>query len=111
MADKVEKPTQVTVEALKAHTNAGESYDVGDTYDVDEAAVDNLALQGMAARVDRVAVAKEQRRTAEKAEAARRSGKKTAVEPMTTTSETGRGLAGRTRAAKTPRIGRTRSKR
>lgn len=49
---------KVTVEALKSHTAAGEAYDVGDTYSVDEAAVENLAVQGMAARVDRVAHAK-----------------------------------------------------
>ena len=66
MADKVEKPVQVTVEAIKAHTNAGESYDVGDTYDVDEAAVDNLAHLGMAIRVDRKAAAKAATKAAEK---------------------------------------------
>lgn len=53
-----ETPKKVTVEALKYHTTAGESYDVGDTYDVDETAVDNLVAQGMAVRTDRVAHAK-----------------------------------------------------
>jgi uncharacterized Zn finger protein len=56
MADA--KPTKVTVEAINYHTNAGEEYQVGDTYEVDEAAVDNLAIQRMAIRVDRTAVAK-----------------------------------------------------
>jgi len=56
MAD--EKPKTVQVETLKYHTNAGKEYQVGDTYDVPEAAVDNLAHLGMAIRVDRVAVAK-----------------------------------------------------
>jgi hypothetical protein len=64
MAD--EKPKTVKVEALKYHTNAGEAYDVGDTYDVDEAAVDNLVHQGMAVRVDRAAVAKASAKAAER---------------------------------------------
>jgi hypothetical protein len=55
---------KVTVEALKPHTNAGESYDVGDTYDVDHSAVENLAVQGMAVRTDRVAHAKALKSTA-----------------------------------------------
>jgi len=58
MADKDEKPKKVTVEAIKWHTNAGETYDVGDTYDVDEDAAASLAIQGMAIRTDREAVAK-----------------------------------------------------
>jgi hypothetical protein len=64
MADKADKPKMVEVEAIKYHTNAGEAYDVGDTYDVDEAAVDNLAHLGMAIRVDRKAVAKAAKPTA-----------------------------------------------
>lgn len=56
MAD--DKPKKVKVEALKYHTNAGEAYDVGDTYDVDESAVESLGTMGFAVRVDRVAVAK-----------------------------------------------------
>jgi hypothetical protein len=55
-----ETPKKVTVEALKYHTTAGEEYQVGDTYQVDEAAVENLTAQGMAVRVDRVAHAREQ---------------------------------------------------
>lgn len=78
MAD--EKPKKVTVEAIKAHTNAGESYDVGDTYEVDEAAVDSLAIQGMALRADRVEVAKQAAKDAEKA----RKAASHPVEPMTT---------------------------
>lgn len=65
-APAVEQPKQVKVEALKYHTNAGEAYDVGDTYDVDEPAVDNLVHQGMAVRVDRAAVAKQARADAAK---------------------------------------------
>jgi hypothetical protein len=62
----VEKPKQVKVEALRYHTNAGEAYDVGDTYEVDETAVDNLVSQGMAVRVDRAAVAKAATQAVEK---------------------------------------------
>jgi hypothetical protein len=53
-----EKPKKVTVEAIKYHTHAGEEYQVGDTYDVDEDAVASLQAQGMAIRTDRAAVAK-----------------------------------------------------
>lgn len=67
MAD--EKPVKVKVEALKFHTNSGESYDVGDTYEVDEGAVENLVHQGMAVRVDRAAVAKASAKAAEKQQA------------------------------------------
>jgi hypothetical protein len=65
MAD--EKPKMVKVEALKFHTNAGKAYEIGDTYDIEESAVDNLSHQGMAVRVDRVAVAKQAAKDAEKA--------------------------------------------
>ena len=68
MADA--KPAKVTVEALKYHTTAGQEYQVGDTYDVDEGAVDNLALQGMAVRVDRAAVAKAANKAAQAQQAA-----------------------------------------
>jgi len=61
-----DKPKKVTVEALKSHTHAGEAYEVGDTYDVDEAAVESLQVQGMAIRTDRVAVAKHAAKDAEK---------------------------------------------
>lgn len=64
MAD--EKPKKVTVEALKFHSTAGTEYQVGDTYEVEESAVDNLVNLGMAARVDRVDVAKAQAKAAEK---------------------------------------------
>lgn len=66
MADKVEKPKMVQVEAIKFHTNAGETYDVGDTYSVEESAVDNLAINGFALRSDRAAVAKQARADAAK---------------------------------------------
>jgi len=61
-----ETPKKVTVEALKYHTTAGEEYQIGDTYDVDEAAVENLTTQGMAVRVDRVAHAKAAEKAAAK---------------------------------------------
>lgn len=63
-----DKPEKVTVEAIKAHTNAGESYDVGDTYDVDEGAVESLAANGFALRADRVEVAKKAAKESERAE-------------------------------------------
>ena len=72
MAD--EKPTKVTVEALKFHTTAGQAYQIGDTYEVDESAVANLEFQGMAIRVDRVAHAKAVDKAAKKS---------TAVESLT----------------------------
>ncbi len=52
------KPMMVKVEALKDHSTAGKNYGVGDTYEVAEDAVENLAIQGMAVRTDRAAVAK-----------------------------------------------------
>jgi hypothetical protein len=52
MADEKDDKVMVKVRALKAHTAAGESYDVGDIYEVEESAVDNLAVLGMAVRVD-----------------------------------------------------------
>lgn len=76
-----EAPKSVKVEALKYHTNSGSEYEVGDTYEVPEDEVDNLVIQGMAARVDRVKVSKEAREAADKAEATRRKG---AVEPLGT---------------------------
>ena len=61
-----ETPKKVKVEALKYHTTAGEEYQIGDTYDVEEAAVENLTTQGMAVRVDRVAHAKAAEKAAAK---------------------------------------------
>lgn len=52
------KPMTVKMEALKYHTTDGKEYNVGDTYDVPDHAVDNLVAQGMATRVDRVAHAR-----------------------------------------------------
>jgi hypothetical protein len=68
----------VKVEAIKFHTNAGEEYQVGDTYDVEESAVDNLAAQGMALRTDRAAVAKKAAAPAKPAKPAKatRKGKR-----------------------------------
>jgi hypothetical protein len=56
-----EKPKTVTVEALQLHTYNGKSYDVGDTYDIDEQYADSVAAQGKAKRADTkaAAVAKE----------------------------------------------------
>lgn len=75
----------VKVESIKFHTTDGKEYPVGATYSVDESAVDNLVAQGMALRVDRVQVAKEQAAATEKAAKARAKGS-TAVAPMTTDS-------------------------
>lgn len=68
MADKDEKVKKVTVEAIKWHTNGGESYDVGDTYEVDEDAAASLAINGFAIRTDREAVAKKAAKDAKDAE-------------------------------------------
>ncbi len=75
----------VKVESIKYHTTEGKEYPVGSTYSVDESAVDNLVAQGMALRVDRAEVAKEQAAVAEKAAKARAKGS-TAVAPMMTES-------------------------
>lgn len=82
--DAGEAKKMVTVEALKYHTNAGEEYQAGDTYEVEESALDNLAYLGMAVPVDR----------AERARGAAKAAKASKpVEPMTTTSRSGRALA------------------
>lgn len=52
------KPMMIRVEALKVHSTEGKEYQIGDTYDVPESAVDNLATLGMAVRVDRAAHAR-----------------------------------------------------
>jgi hypothetical protein len=70
MAD--EKPKKVTVEAIKFHTNAGEAYEIGDSYDVDESAVDSLAANGFAIRVDRAAHAKKAAKPAKPAKKAKK---------------------------------------
>jgi len=70
---------KVTVEAIKYHTNAGKAYQIGDTYEVDESAVDNLVAQGMALRADRVEHAAKQREQDEE----RRKAASHPVEPMT----------------------------
>ena len=56
--EKEVKPKTVTVEALEDHTYNGNSYVVGDTYDIDEQLVDSVTFQGKAVRTDRVAHAK-----------------------------------------------------
>lgn len=61
------KPMMIEVEALKPHSTAGKNYAVGDKYDVPEDAVENLSIQGMAARTDRVAAAKKQESAAKAA--------------------------------------------
>ena len=73
------KPMTVKVEALKAHTYNGDSYEVGDTYDftpVDnpagisvDAQVQSLQDHGFAVRVDRVAHAKKAAEAAKPAKA------------------------------------------
>lgn len=57
----------VTVEALAAHTYDGESYEVGDTYDIEEQYAESVVLQGKAVRVDRAKVAKAAVKEGEKA--------------------------------------------
>lgn len=52
MAD--EKKT-ARVEAIEPHSYNGESYEIGDTYDIDEALVDSVTAQGKAIAVDRKA--------------------------------------------------------
>lgn len=66
-----DKPKTVKVEALEDHTYNNESYEVGDTYEIDEALVDSVTFQGKAVRVDRVQVARAQKADAEKATKAR----------------------------------------
>lgn len=71
----------VKVEAIKAHTYNGKSYDVGDVYEfhpsTDPAGISaddqvaSLLNTGFAIRVDRVKVAKEQAKAAEKTVQAR----------------------------------------
>lgn len=80
----------VKVEALKYHSTGGKEYQVGDTYAVDESAVENLQHLGMAVRVDRADVAK--------AQAKATKSRSTAVAPMTTNS------AGLTRRGRPPRV-------
>ena len=83
MAD--EKPKTVEMEALQHHTYNGQEFQVGDTYDLPEDLVHSVTAQGKAARVDRAEVAKAQ------AKAAQKPSKP--VEPMTTTSRSGKALA------------------
>jgi hypothetical protein len=86
MADKVEKPKTVTMEALQWHTYNGKAYSIGDTYELEESLVDSVTFQGRAARADRDEVAKQQAKDAERA---RKEASKP-VEPMTTDSFKGK---------------------
>jgi hypothetical protein len=43
-----DKPKTVSVEALQDHTGFGKSHKVGDVYEVDEAHVESLRVQGKA---------------------------------------------------------------
>lgn len=79
MAEKADKPKTVKVEALEYHTYDGNEYQIGDTYDIDEALADSVAAQGKAVRVDRAAVAKA---------ATKAAAKSTPVKPMTTKGRT-----------------------
>ena len=104
-------PKGIKVEALKAHTYNGKSYQVGDTYDfypINESSgisaedqVASLQNTGFAARVDRADVAKAQVKATEKAAKQRASG--TAVEPMTTENTGAAAPVRASKAAKTPR--------
>lgn len=106
----------IKVEALKAHTYNGNSYEVGDTYTffpVDnpsgisaEDQVASLQSTGFAARVDRVKVAKAQQQAAEKTMKARAKAS-TAVAPMTTENVGAVAAPRPARAAKTTRASRT----
>lgn len=80
-----DKPETVEVEALQPHTYNGDSYEVGDTYDIAADLVDSVTAQGKAVRVDRAEVAKAQAKAAEKASKP--------VAPMTTSSRSGKALA------------------
>lgn len=95
-------PKTVKVEALEWHTHQGEEHNIGDTYDIDEQLVDSVQAQGKAVRVDRVAVAKEAAKAAEKTTRARAQGK-TAVEPMTTDTTAAAAATPARRAAKSTR--------
>ena len=111
-------PKSFKVEALKAHTYNGGSYNVGDTYDFTpsdnpsgpsvEAQLESLANTGFAVRVDRKEVAQAAAREAEKAAKARAAGK-TAIAPMTTdavgvTPKPARSVA---KAPKAPRVAKS----
>jgi hypothetical protein len=50
-----ETPKTVTVEALQAHTSFGKAYEIGDQYEIDEAFVDTVVVQGKAKRVEKPA--------------------------------------------------------
>lgn len=85
----------VTMDILRDGSYDGEYRHTGDTIDVPEDTVETLTLAGFAARADRAELAQQARDDAEKDRAdaeqaaadkaaARKSGKSTAVKPMTT---------------------------
>lgn len=77
----------VTVESIKWHTTGGQAYPVGATYTVDEAAVPNLVIQGMARPVEGVTGKTGKRKGAKEeppAKPGRGRPRSTAVAPMTT---------------------------
>lgn len=84
-------PKAYSVEALKAHTYDGKSYDVGDTYDfypsLDpsgisvDAQLESLQRTGFAVRTDRAAVAKSQAKAAAATVATRAAAPKAAKVP------------------------------
>ena len=75
---KPEKVETVEVEALQDHTYNGKAYKVGDTYDIDVALADSLAVQGKAMRADAKAARDKQEKAAAKAadDSAKQAAKK-----------------------------------
>jgi hypothetical protein len=73
MVDEKKKTQGITIEAVQPHTYRGESYDIGDTYDVvDEATAESIVAQGKGRRAD----AHTAKAPAAKAPAAKPKGKK-----------------------------------
>jgi hypothetical protein len=48
MSDEHPKPKTVKVEAVQHHTSFGKSYEPGDTYEIDEAFLATVIIQGKA---------------------------------------------------------------
>lgn len=55
------KVKTVTVEALQVHTYNGQTFQPGDTYEIDEQYADSVRVQGKAKRVDEPAAEKPER--------------------------------------------------
>ena len=66
-------PKTTTVEALQWHTYNGKEYNIGDTYQIDDALVDSVTTQGKAVRTDRVAHAKRQAKASVEAKRGRKN--------------------------------------